>query len=154
MEILIAITITTIVSLLIFWLIVRMLIFGRIKKIISHIKSQQPSTINHQPSINYLKILETEVQEWSEDRMEEIEQLKKLENYRKEFIGNVSHELKTPIFNIQGYISTLLDGGMEDKTINHDYLKRAEKSVDRMIAIVEDLQTITQLEKGELEIEE
>ena len=101
-----------------------------------------------------IKDLETEVKEWSEERTEEIEQLEKLENYRKEFLGNVSHELKTPIFNIQGYISTLLNGGMEDKTISRDYLKRAEKSVDRMIAIVEDLQTITQLEKGELEIEE
>ena len=98
--------------------------------------------------------LEQQVNAWSEERKEEIEQLEKLENYRKEFLGNVSHELKTPIFNIQGYISTLLDGGLEDKTINLDYLKRAEKSVYRMIAIVEDLQTITQLEKGELEIEE
>ncbi len=62
--------------------------------------------------------------------------------------------MKTPIFNIQGYISTLLDGGLEDKTINRDYLQKGMKSVDRMIAIVEDLQTITQLEKGELEIEE
>jgi two-component system phosphate regulon sensor histidine kinase PhoR len=87
-------------------------------------------------------------------RKEEIERLNELENYRKEFLGNVSHELKTPIFNIQGYVSTLLDGGLEDKTINRDYLVRANKSVDRMIAIVEDLQTITQLEKGELEIEE
>jgi two-component system phosphate regulon sensor histidine kinase PhoR len=88
------------------------------------------------------------------ERKEEIEQLEKLENYRKDFLGNVSHELKTPIFNIQGYISTLLDGGLEDKTINRDYLQRGMKSVDRMIAIVEDLQTITQLEKGELEIDE
>ncbi len=94
------------------------------------------------------------MKEWSEERKEEIEQLEKLENYRKEYLGNVSHELKTPIFNIQGYISTLADGGLDDPKINRDYLHRAMNSIDRMIAIVEDLQTITQLEKGELEIEE
>ena len=124
----------------------------RIKKTSSVIKSQRAS--KKQEASNSLKELEREVKEWTEERKEEIERLTQLENYRKEFLGNVSHELKTPIFNIQGYVSTLLDGGLEDKIINRDYLQRAMKSVDRMIAIVEDLQTITQLEKGELEIEE
>jgi two-component system phosphate regulon sensor histidine kinase PhoR len=82
----------------------------------------------------------------------EIEQLKKLEAYRREFVGNVSHELKTPIFNIQGYILTLLDGGLEDDNINVDYLTRASKSVERMISIVEDLDTISQMESGELSL--
>jgi two-component system phosphate regulon sensor histidine kinase PhoR len=100
------------------------------------------------------KSLSTKLNLLTAERKEEIERLNELENYRKEFLGNVSHELKTPIFNIQGYVSTLLDGGLEDKTINRDYLVRAMKSVNRMIAIVEDLQTITQLEKGELEIDE
>jgi len=126
----------------------------RIKKISAQIKSQRKSQDSGSKTKDSLTELEQEVKKWSVERKEEIEQLEKLENYRKDFLGNVSHELKTPIFNIQGYISTLLDGGLEDKTINRDYLKRAEKSVDRMIAIVEDLQTITQLEKGELEIEE
>jgi two-component system phosphate regulon sensor histidine kinase PhoR len=150
----ITILITTIVCLFIFWIIVQLFFLKRIKKISEQIKSQRTSNIKHQTSDNAFSELELQVKEWSEERKEEIEQLEKLENYRKEFLGNVSHELKTPIFNIQGYVSTLLDGGLEDKNINLDYLKRAEKSVDRMIAIVEDLQTITQLEKGELEIEE
>lgn len=94
-----------------------------------------------------------EVNVWAEERKTEIDRLKKLETYRKEYLGNVSHELKTPIFNIQGYISTLLDGGLEDKTINRDYLERAESSVDRMIGIVEDLEAISQLEAGQLELE-
>ncbi len=98
--------------------------------------------------------LEKNVEEWLRERREEMERMNQLESYRKEYLGNISHELKTPIFNIQGYISTLLEGGLVDKKINIDYLIRAEKSVDRMIAIVEDLQTITQLEKGELELEE
>jgi two-component system phosphate regulon sensor histidine kinase PhoR len=78
--------------------------------------------------------------------------LKKLEAYRREFVGNVSHELKTPIFNIQGYILTLLDGGLQDENINMDYLTRASKSVERMISIVEDLDTISQMESGELSL--
>ena len=92
------------------------------------------------------------VLEWAGSRRDEIEQLKKLEKYRKDFIGNVSHELKTPIFNIQGYILTLLDGGVSDKSINMEYLKRAENNINRMIAIVEDLESISQLESGELKL--
>jgi two-component system phosphate regulon sensor histidine kinase PhoR len=91
-----------------------------------------------------------EVEEWAKTQTEEIERLKDLERYRKEFVGNVSHELKTPIFNIQGYILTLLEGGLDDPKINKLYLQRTEKSIDRMISIVEDLESITKLESGEL----
>lgn len=97
--------------------------------------------------------LHNEVIGWAEERKNEVEQLKRLETYRKEFLGNVSHELKTPIFTIQGYVLTLLDGGLEDPKINREYLQRAEKSVDRMIRIVEDLEAISHLETGELEID-
>ncbi len=93
-----------------------------------------------------------EVIEWSETKKREIEELKKMAKYRREFLGNVSHELKTPIFNIQGYVLTLLDGGLEDPTINKEYLLRTEKSINRMIAIVEDLETISQLETSELRL--
>lgn len=94
-----------------------------------------------------------EVLEWGQDRTKEIEELKRLAVYRREFIGNVSHELKTPIFNIQGYVLTLLDGGLEDPNINREYLLRTEKSINRMIAIVEDLEAIAQLESGELKLD-
>ena len=94
-----------------------------------------------------------DVVDWAQDKAREIAQLKKMEKYRKEFLGNVSHELKTPVFNIQGYILTLLDGGLEDKNINKLYLERAEKSVNRMINIIEDLDVITRLETGELKME-
>ena len=93
------------------------------------------------------------VLKWAEDRKTEIEELKSLAQYRREFIGNVSHELKTPIFNIQGYILTLLDGGLHDESINTEYLKRAEVNINRMIAIVEDLEAISRLESGELELQ-
>ena len=89
---------------------------------------------------------EKEAEEWAEAKEEELNAYKKDENYRREFLGNVSHELKTPIFNIQGYVQTLLDGGVEDKDINYKYLERANKSVDRMINIVEDLEVISRLE--------
>jgi two-component system, OmpR family, phosphate regulon sensor histidine kinase PhoR len=149
-----AIALATLITAFFFWLGIRFIIFSKIKHITNQIKSQRSPALKHNSTGNVLTDLETAVKEWSEERKKEIEHLEKLENYRKDFLGNVSHELKTPIFNIQGYISTLLDGGLEDKTINRSYLERGMKSVDRMIAIVEDLQTITQLEKGELEIEE
>ncbi|SHF47241.1 two-component system, OmpR family, phosphate regulon sensor histidine kinase PhoR [Mariniphaga anaerophila] len=101
-------------------------------------------------STNLLSNVKFEVEEWAKAQMKEIERLKELERYRKEFVGNVSHELKTPIFNIQGYILTLIEGGLEDPKINMLYLKRTEKSIDRMISIVEDLESINKLESGEL----
>lgn len=93
-----------------------------------------------------------EVQEWANNKTQEISRLKNLEQYRKEFLGNVSHELKTPIFNIQGYILTLLDGGLDDPKINKLFLKRTEKSIDRMISIVQDLSSISKLESGEVKM--
>ncbi|MDD4107202.1 MAG: ATP-binding protein [Prolixibacteraceae bacterium] len=103
-------------------------------------------------STNLLSNVKFEVEEWAKTQLKEIERLKDMERYRKEFVGNVSHELKTPIFNIQGYILTLLEGGIDDPKINMLYLKRTEKSVDRMISIVEDLESITKLESGELKL--
>ncbi len=97
-----------------------------------------------------LSEVEHDVEEWARNKLNEIERLKVMERYRKEFVGNVSHELKTPIFNIQGYVLTLLEGGLEDPNINRLYLNRTEKSIDRMISIVEDLESITKLETGEL----
>lgn len=97
--------------------------------------------------------IQSEVIEWTKNRSTEIEDLKKLEIYRKEFLGNVSHELKTPIFNIQGYVSTLLEGGIEDPEINRKYLERTEKSVERMIAIIQDLESISRIESGEMALD-
>ena len=90
--------------------------------------------------------VEQEVKEWVKEKQIEIEHLKDTEKFRREFIGNVSHELKTPIFNIQGYVLTLLEGALEDKKINRKYLERTQKSVERMITIVEDLSNISNME--------
>jgi two-component system phosphate regulon sensor histidine kinase PhoR len=97
--------------------------------------------------------VEREAEEWADAKEEELNAYKRDENYRREFIGNVSHELKTPIFNIQGYIQTLLDGGLSDEKINMKYLERTSKSVDRMINIVEDLEVISRLETEDSRLE-
>jgi two-component system phosphate regulon sensor histidine kinase PhoR len=96
--------------------------------------------------------LDHEMKIWADNHTEEIKKLRQLEKYRKDFLGNISHELKTPIFNIQGYILTLLDGGMDDINVNQLYLKRAEKSINRLINIVEDLDSIARLESGEFKL--
>lgn len=93
---------------------------------------------------------ETEVIGWVEKSREEIEKLRHQEEFRREFLGNLSHELKTPIFSIQGYILTLLEGGLEDENINRAFLERASKGVDRMTGILEDLDVITKIESEKL----
>lgn len=98
------------------------------------------------------KQLEGELSKWALKKGSELTRLREMERYRKEFLGNVSHELKTPIFNIQGYILTLLDGGIDDSSINRVYLQRAENSINRMISIVEDLEEISKLESGVLKL--
>lgn len=99
-----------------------------------------------------LESVHQEVLGWSKDYESEISELKQLEKYRKEYIGNISHELKTPLFAMLGYISTLLDGGLEDENINVKYLERSEKNISRLINIVNELETISQLESGEVKL--
>lgn len=94
-----------------------------------------------------------DVEEWIKNNKQEIESLKNQEKFRRDFLGNVSHELKTPIFNIQGYVLTLLDGGLEDESINREFLLRTEKSVERMISILEDLDILSKLETQEILLE-
>ncbi len=95
-----------------------------------------------------------EVLEWQQDSSKEIAELKRMENFRKEFLGNVSHELKTPLFNIQGYIHTLMEGALTDPEVNMNYLQRASRSVERLCLIVEDLEAISKLESGELTLDQ
>lgn len=88
----------------------------------------------------------------AESTEKEIRRLKKIENYRKEFIGDVSHEIKTPIFAIQGFIETLLDGALHDETVNREFLKKAMRNVNRLIYLTNDLMEISKLETGDLKI--
>ena len=94
-----------------------------------------------------------DVMAWADSQIEEISHLRQTDTFRKEFIGNLAHELKTPIFNIQGFILTLLEGGMEDPEINRKFLLKAAKNVERMSGLLEDLDVITRMETATLDIE-
>ena len=132
--------------------IVDKFIYDKIKLIYKNI-SDNKAKPGYLEGVDLDKV-DRDVAEWSENRDNEIEKLEIRESYRRQFVGNVAHELKTPIFNIQGYIDTLLDGAIEDSNINRKFLERANKSVSRMIYIVEDLDAITKLEGGKIDIEE
>ncbi len=128
-------------------------IYKRVKKIYDDVSLLENTSFRNQPITTDMATLTKEVKKFARDKKLEIETLKIKEEYRREFLGNVSHELKTPLFTVQGYILTLLDGSMEDKTIRKKYLQRAEKGVERLIYIVKDLDMITKLEVGDINIE-
>jgi len=103
-------------------------------------------------NITSIEDVKSDLVKWAEDTEKQIQSLRSLEEYRKNFVGNVSHELKTPIFSIQGYLHTLLEGGIYDENINMKYLERAAQNADRLQNIVEDLEGIAKLESGKLEL--
>lgn len=96
---------------------------------------------------------ETDSKKWSEQRNSEIAQLQEQDKFRREFIGNLAHELKTPVFSIQGYVLTLLEGGLEDEKVNRMFLERASKAIDRMTNILNDLDELTKLEVNDLKMD-
>lgn len=128
-------------------------IFKRVKKIYDDVSLLENANFRNQPITTDMATLTSEVQKFARDKKLEIESLKIREEYRREFLGNVSHELKTPLFTVQGYLLTLLDGAMDDKHIRKKYLQRAEKGVERLIYIVNDLDMITKLEMDTLGLE-
>ena len=144
------------ISFFIYRFILERFIYNRIRliyKTIHTLKAPKGSRIELDLNKDIISEMREEVAAWEKEHRSELEELKKLENYRREFIGNVSHELKTPLFNIQGYILTLIDGAMNDPVINKEYLLRTEKNIERMIAVVEDLEVISRLETGEFELD-
>lgn len=128
-------------------------IYVGIEKIFNKVSILDKSVLRNQPITTDMQTLMSEVNKFATDKKIEIESLKVREEYRREFIGNVAHELKTPLFTVQGYISTLIDGEIEDKKIIEKYLKRAENGVERLIEIVDDLDMITKLESNELKLD-
>lgn len=127
-------------------------IYRRIQKIYKEVSILDESVLRNQPITTDMQTLMYEVNKFATDKKVEIELLKVQEEYRREFIGNVAHELKTPLFTVQGYISTLIDGGVKDKAIRKKYLERADHGIDRLIDIVSDLDMITKLESNELKL--
>lgn len=132
-------------------------IYQRIKNIYKLIHTIKVSDKNLKSKVkksqNSIQEVEAEVSEWTKGRTNEIDELRKLEEYRKEFIGNLSHELKTPIFNIQGYVTTLIDDKNIDIELRNKYLKNTERNVERMISLVEDLDTIHKIESSGMHLE-
>ena len=128
-------------------------IYKRVKKIYDDLTLLESSTFSKDQITTDMATLTQEIDKYAKDKKLEIETLKIREQYRKEFIGNVSHELKTPLFTVQGYISTLLDGAYKDDKLLHKYLERADKGVERLTYIINDLDMITKLETGDLTLD-
>jgi two-component system phosphate regulon sensor histidine kinase PhoR len=116
-------------------------IYQKLEKLLPKNKINPKQKISLNDLYQYIDEIENE-------RQKEKEHYKNLDSYRKEYLGNVSHELKTPLFNVQGYISTLLDGAKDEPEILNEYLLKADKNIERMLNIIDDLETISQLESG------
>ena len=131
---------------------VEQFIYKRVKKIYDDLTLLESSTLRKDRVTTDMATLTEEIDKFAKDRKLEIETLKVREEYRKEFLGNISHELKTPLFTVQGYILTLLDGAIKDTNVREKYLNNANKGVERLIYIVKDLDMITKLEVGDLRL--
>lgn len=128
-------------------------IYRRVKKIYDDLTLLESASLRKQPITTDMATLTQEIDKYAKNKKLEIETLIVREEYRKEFLGNVSHELKTPLFTVQGYLETLLDGAIHDENVSEKYLNRANKGLERLIYIVNDLDMITKLEVGELSLE-
>lgn len=125
-------------------------LYSRIKKISKDVRLLDEKSFSAPPITTDMETLTREVERFAQNKKLEIETLNIQENYRKEYMGNISHELKTPLFTVQGYILTLLDGAMKDKKVRKKYLQGANRGVERLVHIIKDLDMITQLESGGL----
>jgi len=127
-------------------------IYKRVKNIYDEVSLLDISDLDKKTITSDMETLSKEVKKFAEDKRLEIEMLQIREEYRREFLGNVSHELKTPLFTVQGYILTLIEGAVNDKSIRNKYLERANKGVERLIDVVKDLDMISKLETGDLNL--
>jgi len=141
--------ITTAISFFVFWIIVERFINKKIKviyRIISNKKIADTNPREFKITEDVLSQLTEDTAEWAAQQSKQIKELEEQALFRKEFMGNLAHELKTPVFSIQGYILTLLEGGLEDEKVNRDFLQRALNGVDRISNLLEDLDEISQYE--------
>lgn len=145
------------VSYLLIFTVLEFLIFreiNKIHKLITKLRKKELNRLQRQKSalLNPLKGINEEIFSFAELKQKEIDELKKLEAFRKEFIADVSHELKTPIFAAQGFVHTLLDGAVNDKAVRIKFLKKAARSLDGLDALVQDLLTLSQIETGQIKM--
>lgn len=134
------------------WLTLKYLVFGELEKTVEVLRKLTATEPPEEAgvSLRSLKEIRDDVAAFAEAKQKEIEQLKKLEAFRKDFIADVSHELKTPIFAAQGFVHTLLDGAVKDKTVRKKFLKKAAKSLDGLDNLVQELLTLSQIETGQI----
>ncbi len=132
---------------------VQKFIYRRIKKIYEDVSLLESTDFAEREVATDMRTLTKQVEQFARNKKIEIETLKVREAYRKEILGNISHELKTPLFTVQGYIDTLIEGAHKDKAIRKKYLARAQKGVERLTYIVNDLDMITKLEIGDMSLE-
>jgi two-component system phosphate regulon sensor histidine kinase PhoR len=124
-----------------------------IYKTIHSLKSQGDARIKIQMSTDVLNEINKEVADWADEKIREVKDLRSAENYRREFIGNLAHELKTPVFNVQGYIETLLETDLHDSELNRKFLEKANASCDRLTDLLKDLDQIASIESGNMQLE-
>jgi two-component system phosphate regulon sensor histidine kinase PhoR len=124
-----------------------------IYKTIHSLKTQGEGKPKIQMSADLLGEINNRVADWADEKIREVKDMRSAENYRKEFIGNLAHELKTPVFNIQGYVDTLLDTDLNDPELNRKFLERAGASCDRLADLIKDLDQITSFESGNIPLE-
>jgi len=132
---------------------VQRFIYKRVNKIYEDLTLLESAEFTDKQITTDMETLTNEIDKYAKEKKIEIESLKIRENYRKEFMGNVAHELKTPLFTVQGYIETLIDGGLHNKDIAEKYLERAGKGVERLTYIVNDLDMLSKFEVGNLVLE-
>ncbi len=154
---LVAFSISFSVSYLLIFVVLEFLIFrelDKVYKLMAKLKKKELSKIDKQKSapLNPLKTINEDIYSFAELKQKEIDELKKLEAFRREFIADVSHELKTPIFAAQGFVHTLLDGAVNDKTVRTKFLKKAAKSLDGLDMLVQDLLTLSHIETGQIKM--
>lgn len=143
-------------SFLVFYILIKRFIHGRLKILYRSIRKGKLSgsdSFSMTMTQDVISLAEMETKAWAEQRQTEIVQLKQQDKFRREFLGNLAHELKTPVFSIQGYVLTLLEGALEDEKVNRIFLERASKAIDRMTHILEDLDDLAKLEVNELKLE-
>lgn len=127
-------------------------IYQRVKKIYQEVALLNIKDLKKTPITSDMETLSREVKKFANTKLLEIESLNEQAQFRREFMGNVAHELKTPLFSIQGYLLTLLDGAISDKKVRNKYIKQAAKNVERLVNIVEDLDLISKMDAKQLHL--
>lgn len=149
--------ITLIISFIVFYYLIQRYVYSKIKliyKLIHNLKlgKDLKDALGEYVSSDPINDVEHEVKEWARNKKTEIDTLKKQEQFRREFLSNISHEFKTPLFAVQGYIEALQDGGLEDSNLAPQFLNKASRNLDRLSYLIKDLDAISKLESGEAPI--